>query len=403
MRTQQQNPQNFALTDIESFYQAAKKRFDTEPNFADEARAWVVKLQAHETESLTLWQRFIDLSLTHCQAIYQRLGVGLTPKDIRAESAYNDELALIIKSLAQQQLLTIQDDTKCVFLDQFKGKDQNPLPIIVQKKDGGYLYATTDLAALQYRQSVLHADRILYVVDARQSLHFQQIFALAVKANFVDAKTELEHIEFGMILDKAGRPFKSRDGGVTKLSDLLDEAEQRADELIAHKNPQMDPNERKTMAAIIGIAAVKYADLSKNRISDYMFDWDTMLSFEGNTAPYLLYANTRIHSLFHKAGTAMADLTHPFQLESPPAITLAKHLVQFSDCIHAVVLKSTPHLLCTYLYELAGLFSSFYEACPILTADNPATQQNLLKLAGLTSRVLEQGLTLLGIKTLKHM
>lgn len=403
MQTEQQNTQNFALTDIESFYQAAKKRFDTDPNFADQARAWVVKLQAHETESLALWQRFIGLSLAHCQAIYQRLGVGLTLADVRAESAYNDVLALMIETLARQNLLTVQDGTKCVFLDEFKGKDQLPLPIIVQKKDGGYLYATTDLAALQYRHTVLHAKRILYVVDARQSLHFQQIFALAVKAGFVDAHTELEHVEFGMILDKAGRPFKSRDGGVTKLSELLDEAEQRANLLIASKNPQMDPKERQIMATVIGMAAVKYADLSKNRMSDYMFDWDTMLSFEGNTAPYLLYANTRIHSLFLKAGKAMTDLTHPFQLESSPAITLAKHLVQFPDCISTIVLKATPHLLCTYLYELAGLFSSFYEACPILTADNPTTQQNRLKLAGLTSRVLEQGLSLLGIKTLKHM
>lgn len=391
------------LTDIETLYKLAKQRFDSEPDFAEKARAWVVKLQAHDSQAMTLWLQFIDLSLAHCQTLYHRLGVSLTPADIRAESAYNDVLPSIITSLQEQGLLTDQDGTKCVFLKEFKGKDQAPLPIIVQKKDGGYLYATTDLAALQYRQAQLKANRILYVVDARQSLHFQQMFTLAQQAGFVSPDTTLEHIDFGMILDKSGKPFKSRDGGVTKLADLLDEAQRRAYTLITQKNPSLSSQHCEDMAKVISIAAVKYADLSKNRISDYIFDWDTMLSFEGNTAPYLLYANTRIHSLFHKSNVTVETLDQAFQLEQPQELALGKHLAQFSDLISMVTLKATPHLLCTYLYELAGLFSSFYESCPILAPDQNEWKISRLKLAALTSRVLEQGLELLGIQTLTQM
>ncbi|MCR9192081.1 MAG: arginine--tRNA ligase [Gammaproteobacteria bacterium] len=394
--------QTFDLSDLESFYQAAKKRFDEDSNFADEARAWVVKLQAHEPVSQALWTRFIRLSLAHCQSLYQRLGVSLTEKDNRAESAYNDMLPKVVDSLQTQGLLTDQDGTKCVFLEQFKGKDQQPLPIIVQKKDGGYLYATSDLAALDYRDKILHADRILYVVDARQSLHFQQVFALALAAGFVSPQICLEHIEFGMILDKAGKPFKSREGRVTKLVDLIDEAEHRAAALIASKNPHLSEQDCQNMATVIGIGAVKYADLSKNRGSDYIFDWDTMLSFEGNTAPYLLYANTRIHSIFQKAGITPESLSRPLQIETAQEIALGKHLALFPDTIALVGAKATPHLLCTYLYELAGLFSSFYEHCPILSAEAPQ-QQSRLKIAALTSKILEKGLDLLGIKTLKKM
>lgn len=399
---QQGSKDDFNLNDLEGFYQAAKQRFDADPAFADLARAWVVKLQAHEPQSYALWQRFITLSLAHCQSLYQRLGVCLQPQDIHAESAYNDALPTVITTLRSQGLLADQEGTQCVFLEQFIGKDKQPLPIIVQKRDGGYLYATTDLAALAYRHQTLKADRVLYVVDARQSLHFQQIFALAVQAGFVPATMRLEHIDFGMILDKSGKPFRSREGGVTKLVDLLDEAERRAAELIMGKNPSMSVKDCQTMAKIIGIAAVKYADLSKNRMSDYVFDWDTMLSFEGNTAPYLLYANTRIHSLFQKATFKPEHLTQGFQLQVEQELMLGKHLALFPEVIATVAAKATPHLLCTYLYELAGLFSSFYEACPILSADQDS-QQSRLKLAALSSKILEQGLHLLGIDTLKRM
>ncbi|PJD93064.1 MAG: arginine--tRNA ligase [Legionella sp.] len=400
---QQESKENFNLTDLEGFYQTAKQRFDAEPAFADTARAWVVKLQAHDPHAYALWQRFISLSLAHCQSLYQRLGVCLQPSDIRAESAYNEALPSVISTLQSQGLLTDQEGTKCVFLEQFIGKDKQPLPIIVQKRDGGYLYATTDLAALEYRHQKLQADRVLYVVDARQSLHFQQIFTLALQAEFISPSMRLEHVDFGMILDKAGKPFKSREGGVTKLVDLLDEAERRAAELIISKNPNMSSEDCQSMAKIISIAAVKYADLSKNRMSDYVFDWDTMLSFEGNTAPYLLYANTRIHSLFQKAALQPEQLTQEFQLQAEQELMLGKHLAVFPELIATVAMKATPHLLCTYLYELAGLFSSFYEACPILSAADTSSQQSRLKLAALSSKILEQGLTLLGIHTLKRM
>ncbi|MEI6095311.1 MAG: arginine--tRNA ligase, partial [Gammaproteobacteria bacterium] len=263
---------------------------------------------------------------------------------------------------------------------------------------------STDLAAVDYRCHTLQADRILYVVDARQSLHFQQIFALALRAGFATPTTQLEHVEFGMILNKAGKPFKSRDGGVTKLVDLLDEAQHRAAVLIAAKNPDLSQQDCRAMAKTIGIAAVKYADLSKNRISDYVFDWDTMLSFEGNTAPYLLYANTRIHSVLRKANVVTQALDPiNFDVQAPQEIALAKHLAVFPDVLVTSAQKATPHLICTYVYELAGLFSSFYEACPILSPENESHKNPRLKLAALTSKVLEKSLDLLGIPTLNRM
>lgn len=395
--------QEVDLRDLESFYKASKKRFDDEAGFADRARSMVVKLQSGDSDCLALWQRFISISLSHCQEAYDRLAVLLRPDDVRAESAYNNELAQIVEVLAQKGLLREDEGAQCVFLPEFKGKEGEPLPIIVQKKDGGYLYATTDLAAIRYRQHSLHADRVLYVVDARQGLHFQQVFLLAHRAGFAADAMSLEHVGFGMVLDKQGRPFKSRDGGVTKLSDLLDEAEHRARTLIASKNPDMSEAEVAKMASVVGIAAVKYADLSKNRISDYVFDWDSMISFEGNTAPYLLYAYTRIQSVFLKAGPRDALRDAPFILIDEQERALAKHLLQFAEMIEQLEAKATPHLLCTYLFELAGLFSSFYEACPILAAEDESLRHSRLKLADLTGRILKQGLNLLGIHTLTRM
>ncbi|MCX7115497.1 MAG: arginine--tRNA ligase [Gammaproteobacteria bacterium] len=392
------------LHDLEQFYKAAKLRFDAEPEFADRARQWVVLLQSGDAHCFSLWTQFIQLSLAHCQAIYQRLGVSLKPTDVRAESAYNDELSGIVDALRDHHLLVEHEGAQCVFLDEFKGKQGDPLPIIVQKKDGGFLYASTDLAAIDYRQNVLHADRVLYVVDARQALHFQQIFALAYKANFAQTTLQLEHVSFGMVLDKSGKPYKSRDGGVTKLADLLDEAEKRAAIMIAGKSStNYPPEELQTMAHVLAMSSIKYADLSKHRTSDYVFDWDTMLSFEGNTAPYLLYAYARIQSLFQKAKVSTDSLTAPLLLQDAAELTLVKHLLLYPEVIDTIAVKATPHLLCTYLYELAGLFSSFYEACPILNQSDEALRSSRLKLAGMTARILEQGLLLLGITTLKRM
>ncbi len=391
------------LGDLEGFYRAAKQRFDESDAFATRARSLVVKLQAGDDDCLALWREFNSVSLSHCQAVYDRLGVSLTPADVRGESAYNDDLAQVVSDLDARGLLSEDQGAQCVFMDEFKNKEGAPLPMIVQKSDGGYLYATTDLAAIRYRAGTLHADRMLYFVDQRQALHFQQMFSLAKRAGFVPEPTELEHMGFGTMNGPDGRPFKTRDGGTVKLIDLLDEAEERAYTLVKDKNPQLDDQALRTIAHAVGIGAVKYADLSKNRSSDYIFNFEQMLSFEGNTAPYLLYAYTRVASVFRKAGLEMAQVSGDFQLQEDAEQALAARLVQFGEVLESVAEKGLPHLLCTYLYDVAGLFSTFYEHCPILSGDNEALKQSRLKLAALTARTLKQGMELLGLSPLERM
>lgn len=391
------------LSNLENFYKAAKKRFDESEDFAKRARELVVALQSGDDYCAKLWQQFIDVSLTHCQEVYDRLGVQLTRADVQAESSYNSDLPQVVEDLKATGLLVEDQGAQCVFLDEFKNKEGDPLPIIVQKTGGGYLYATTDLAAIRYRQNQLHADQVMYFVDQRQGLHFQQIFTLARKAGFARADLQLEHFGFGTVMGKDGRPYKSRDGGVTKLADLLDEAERRALELLQQKNSQLTAAEQEHVAKVVGISSVKYADLSKNRTSDYIFDWDTMLSFEGNTAPYLLYAYTRVTSIFEKAGVAVGSIEGSFQLSDERELDLANQLVRFNEVVQSVGEKAMPHFLCGYLFDLAGRFSSFYEACPILQNTDKAEQQSRLKLAALTAQTLQQGLQLLGIPTLEKM
>ena len=391
------------LANLETFYRAAKQRFDESDTFADRARALVVKLQSGDDYCLNLWAEFNQVSLSHCQAIYDRLGVSLTPSDVRGESAYNDDLAQVVADLDSKGLLSESQGAQCVFMDAFKNKEGEPLPVIVRKAGGGYLYATSDLAALRYRAGTLQADRMLYFVDQRQALHFQQMFTLAKLAGFVPEQTELAHMGFGTMNGPDGRPFKTRDGGTVKLVDLLDEAEQRAFALVQEKNPQLDDDELRTIARSVGIGAVKYADLSKNRSSDYIFNFDQMLSFEGNTAPYLLYAYTRVASIFRKAGLDMADVNGAFLLQEDAEQALAARLVQFGEVLQSVADKGLPNLLCLYLYELAGLFSSFYEHCPILNSEDAALKQSRLKLAALTARTLKQGMELLGLSPLERM
>jgi arginyl-tRNA synthetase (EC 6.1.1.19) len=391
------------LSNLETFYKAAKKRFDESEEFAKRARELVVALQSGEPKCRQLWQQFIDVSLSHCQEVYDRLGVKLTRADVMAESAYNDDLAQVVADLREQGLLVEDQGAQCVFLDEFKNKDGEPLPVIVQKSGGGYLYATTDLAAVRYRQNVLKGDHLMYFVDQRQSLHFQQIFTLARKAGFAREDLQMDHYGFGTVMGKDGRPYKSRDGGVTKLADLLDEAEKRALELVQQKNGALTEEEQAHVAKVVGISSVKYADLSKNRTSDYIFDWDTMLSFEGNTAPYLLYAYTRVNSVFSKAGVNPDQIDAPFVLKDEREINLANTLVRFNEVVHSVADKAMPHFLCGYLYDVAGAFSSFYEACPILQTEDDSERQSRLKLAALTAKTLRQGLELLGIPTLEKM
>ena len=391
------------LANLELFYRAAKGRFDESETFATRARNLVVELQGGNEECLKLWAEFNEISLSHCQATYDRLGVSLTRNDVRGESTYNDDLAVVVADLDKKSLLQESQGAKCVFLDSFKNKEGEPLPVIIQKKDGGFLYATSDLAAMRYRQNKLNAERILYFVDARQGLHFQQVFEVARRAEFVKTETSLEHMPFGTVMGEDGRPFKTRSGTVAKLADLLTEAETRAYALVKEKNKEMDEQELRHIASVVGIASVKYADLSKNRTSDYTFSFDSMLSFEGNTAPYLLYAYTRVASIFNKAGIEMDSVTTPVSLTQEKEIDLANKLMQFNEIINSVAKQGMPHFLCSYLFELAGLFSSFYEACPILAAETEPQKHSRLKLAALTAKTIKQGLSLLGITTLERM
>ncbi|MGH2421400.1 arginine--tRNA ligase [Pseudomonas canadensis] len=400
----QENPiTSNELSDLENFYRAAKKRFDESEEFADRARGLVVKLQAGDAECLALWNRFRDISLSHCQEIYELLNVKLTMADVMGESAYNDDLINVVNDLKAKGLLVESNGAQCVFLEEFKTADGEPLPVIIVKADGGYLYATTDLAAVRYRSGVLKADRALYFVDQRQALHFQQVFEVARRAGFVTHPMHMEHMGFGTMNGADGRPVRTRDGGTVELSGLLTEAKERAYALVKEKNPSLSEDELRHIGEVVGIGAVKYADLSKHRTSDYSFNFELMLNFEGNTAPYLLYAYTRVAGVFRKLGKGFDEVDGQIVLQAEKEQDLAARLAQFGEVLNSVADKGTPHVLCSYLYDLAGLFSSFYENCPILAADTPEQQQSRLRLAALTGRTLKQGLELLGLETLERM
>ena len=389
------------LADLESFYRAAKERFDADPDFADTARGSVVQLQGGDPDHLVVWQQFIDESLKHCHAIYDKLNVTLSRKDLKAESFYNKNLEGVVKKLEEASMLSISNGARCVFLPEFTGKDGETLPVIIQKTDGGYLYATTDLAAIQFRSFDLKAERSLYVVDARQSLHFQQVFAVAREAGFASEKISLEHIAYGTMMGSDGKPFKTRSGDTIKLVDLLDEAIRRARALVSKKNPGLDEATYLEIAEKVGIAAVKYADLSKNRTSDYIFDWSSMLSFEGNTAPYLMYAYARIRSILRKQNSGLENVQITSVSEQAERNLLLK-IMQLSEVVDMVARDCYPNTLCNYLYELAGMFMRFYESCPILKAE-PQLRDSRLALSELTAATLKQGLDLLGIETLEKM
>nr|WP_279041079.1 arginine--tRNA ligase [Snodgrassella alvi] len=398
---QQQNGRaDLELADLEQFYRNAKVRFDEDKNFADTARDYVVKLQSGDASVLALWQQFVQTSLQHAQAVYKKLGLKLLPADVTGESFYNDQLQSTVNELLAKGIAVDSDGTKVVFLDEFKNQDNEPAAFIIQKKDGGFLYASTDLACLRYRINTLHGNRLLYVVDARQSLHFDELFTVARKAGWLPDTVHAEHVPFGTMMGKDGKPFKTRSGDTVKLMDLLNEAVTRASALVASKNPELSADDIAHIGEVVGIGAVKYADLSKNRTSDYIFDWDSMLSFEGNTAPYLQYAYTRVQSVFRKAGTW--DNKAAITLNEAMEQQLAVELLKFEDVLDSVANTSYPHYLAAYLYQIATLFSRFYEACPILKADE-ATRNSRLQLTSLTGKTLQQGLALLGIETLETM
>ncbi len=376
------------LKDLEQFYRDAKKRFDEEKLFADRAREYVVKIQSGDPHCLALWQKFIDISLGHCEEIYDKLGIKLTRKDVRAESSYNEKLPQVIEILESKGQLQVSEGAKCVFL---KGEE---VPVIVQKGDGGYLYATTDLAALWYRSEVLGAKRVSCVVDARQSGHFKQVFRVAKESGIVADDVQLEHVAFGTMMDKGGKPFRTRDGGTVKLIDLLDEAVVRAEESIKAKE-EYDPEELENLAEIIGIGAVKYADLSIHRESNYVFDWDKMLSLEGNTSLYQQYAYARIMSIFRRYDGEIGDkIIIGTEIEH----RLSLSLLRFDDVLVRAAKDTAPHQITSYLYEVTTLFMRFYEQNPILKEEiDKETRESRLALAALTANVIRQGLLILGI------
>lgn len=388
-----------ALGDLERFYTEASERFANDAAFADRARRVVVDLQGGDPDTLARWRRYIDISMSHCQAVYDRLGVGLKPEHVRGESAYNDDLDGIVDDLQAKGLLTESDGALCAFLEEFKGKDGKPVPIIVRKSDGGYLYHSTDLAAVRYRTGTLGAKRVLYIVDARQSLHFKQLFALAERASYA-AGASLEHHPFGMMLGADGRPFKTREGSGTRLLDFLEEATIRARRLVEAKNPELDDDEMDRVARAVGIGAVKYADLSKNRTGDYVFDWNAMMSFEGNTAPYLQYAYARIQSLFQRGQVDTAALTGAPTIREAEEHALALQIARFQETLEQVAATVMPHHLCTYLYDLASAFMRFYERCPVLDSE---FRDDRLLLCRHTAATLSRGLDLLGIETVDRM
>lgn len=401
IQSQKANKLPQELSDLEKFYRSAKDRFDSDEEFANTARKSVVQLQSGDPAHNQAWRRFIEESLAHCETIYDKLNITLTRADLDAESRYNDDLENIVAALNSKELLSESDGARVVFLSEFVGKDGDLLPVIIQKSDGGYLYSTTDLAAIRLRSNEWNVDRSLYVVDRRQSLHFQQVFAVAKKANIASEKISLEHIAYGTMMGSDGKPFKTRSGDIVKLIDLLDESIRRAYDLVSEKNPDLDESPRQQIAEKVGIASVKYADLSKNRTSDYVFDWSTMLAFEGNTAPYLMYAYARIKSILRK-DEAQGFNPSIQSISEPEERLLLLKILQLDEIVQAVANECFPNQLCNYLYELAGLFMRFYEACPILKASK-TIKSSRLALAALTAETLRVGLDLLGIETLEQM
>lgn len=393
-----------ALKDLEVFYQQAKKHFDDDETFANKAREYVVRLQSGDAQMLKLWEQFKTISLHHSTEIYQQLNVTLKDSDVRGESFYNNDLAPVVKELQEQGLAVESDGAQVVFLQELADKEGNPSPMLIQKQGGGFLYATTDLAALRYRIKTLNANRIMYFIDARQSLHMQQVFTLSRKAKFVDESVSLEHLAFGTMMGSDGKPFKTRTGGTVKLAELLTEAVERATALVSEKNPELSAGEVAEIGRKVGIGSVKYADLCKTRTNDYVFSWESMLSFEGNTAPYLQYAFTRVQSIFRKAGVTPESITSAILIGTEQEKTLAIKLLQFSEVLDQVAREAMPHLLCTYLYEIASLYMTFYEACPILKDGvAPELRDSRLRLCHLVAKTIAQGLDLLGIEVMEKM
>ncbi|UDG81671.1 Arginine--tRNA ligase [Candidatus Profftia lariciata] len=400
---QSQDINDMDLAYLESCYRAAKKKYDHDVKFAESARSYVVKLQKGEKYCRKIWHKLVDITMSQNQINYNRLNVTLTKNDIMGESLYNNMLPEIVDDLKKKGLAINKEGAVVVFLDEYKNKKGNAMGVIIQKKDGGYLYVTSDIACAKYRYETLNADRVLYYIDSRQQQHLIQAWTIVRKAGYVPESVSFEHHMFGMMLDKDGKPFKTRSGSNIKLSDLLDEAIKRAGQLISTKNPKVSGKELSQIIEIVGIGAIKYADLSKNRTTNYIFNWDNILTFEGNTAPYIQYAYTRISSIFKRVNFYNNWLNSNIILTEDHEKYLAVCLIQFEETIIQVAREGAAHVMCTYLYNLAALFSIFYEQCPILTAKNKEQYDSRLQLASLTAKTLKIGLNTLGIETVERM
>jgi arginyl-tRNA synthetase len=388
------------VSDPNAFYQAARARFDASPDVADRARRRVVLLQGGDPDTLHLWRELVQRSTLYFNTVYATLGVTLTDEDLAGESMYNDQLAPICDELEQAGLAVVSDGALCVFLEGYTGREGRPVPLIIRKSDGGYGYATTDLATIRHRVRDLGADRVLYVIGAPQHLHLQMVFATARKAGWLPDDVEVVHVQIGNVLGPDGKILKTRSGAPIRLRALLDEAVERAADVIAEARPEMDAVTRADVARQVGIAAVKYADLSVSHDSEYTFDLDRMVSLTGNTGPYLQYAAARIRSILRKAGdSAPAPLLVTDEAER--ALMLA--LLGFGDTVAHVGAALEPHRLCTYLFDLAQTFTTFYDRCPVLRAEDPAVRASRLALCSVTLDVLEQGLGLLGISAPERM
>ena len=384
-------------TDPNTFYHSARVKFDTDPGFAARARERVVKLQSGDDPATQrLWEELMELSRQYLRDTYALLRVTLTDDDIRGESFYNDMLPAVAADLEAKGLATISDGALCVFPPGFTGRDGSPLPVIIRKRDGGYNYSTTDLATIRYRIDKLDADRAIYVVGSDQALHFTMIFAVARMAGWLPEKADFRHAQIGMVQGTDGGRLRTREGDTPKLSDLLTEGIARARAILDEVDHE-DGLDLGAIAQDVGIGAIKYADLSTAQDSAYIFDWDRMISFRGNTGPYLQYATTRIRSIFRRSGTTEAGAHGPVLVAEPAERELALKLLGFGAAVTQVALAAEPHRLCGYLFEVASLFTAFYEQCPVLKADDDETRQARLALCAATLRVLTAGLGLLGV------
>jgi len=395
-----------SLGDLDGFYKQARAKFDSDPAFQDRARQRVVLLQAGDGETLRMWHLLVALSTKHFNAVYSKLGVLLTDDDLVGESSYNDLLPEVIERLEKAGLLQHDDGADVVFPPGFANRDGDPLPLIARKRGGGFNYSTSDLACVIDRIERVKADLLIYVVGAPQAQHFAMVFKVAEMAGWLQPPTQAVHVMFGNVLGSDRKILKSRSGEPLKFIELLDEAVRRAAASIEEKNPNLAESERAEIATAVGIGAVKYAELSTDRIKDYVFDWDRMLAFDGNTAPYLQYAHVRICSIFRRAEVHREDIRNEqprLLLDTPQERALALRLLAFDSAIWDTIDKYSPHRLCTYLFELAHEFTAFFENCPVLKAPDEATRQSRLMLCDITARVLSTGLGLLGIVAPERM